>query len=129
MVECFIGSEESESYDEDDSEESEDEVAGLCTDVPDFLEHTKRTVKEFSNSAFTHCCGFYLQKKLEDKKNDSVFSSKSDNQTIKGIIIDTGANRSSIISITMNLSQYKTYCQTFGVRSKFKQSAKIIHGD
>lgn len=83
------------------------EESSIC-DINSSLE------QELSNKPFIHICGFHLK----EFKNDQEKGAENFRNSFKGILIDTGANCSSIISIC----QYRSYREVHGTPASIEKS-------
>ena len=78
---------------------------------------------ELANNSFCHGSSF-INYRDHCYASMNCQLSKGEYAPFDGVIIDTGANRSSVIS----LAQYKAYCQQFGVTPNIKGDAKSLIG-
>jgi hypothetical protein len=76
-----------------------------------------------SNVSFFHVHRIDLDT-IKEEVRSCNHSSTQDNLRFQGIIIDTGANRSSL----MSLNQYRCYCHEFSVPASLHESKKTFNG-
>ena len=75
--------------------------------------------KNLANNAFAHSCGFVREHSKRMKEMTYALSDCRESQAgFNGILMDTGANRSSVIS----LSQYLAYCREYGIPASLDKS-------
>ena len=99
---------ESDSEGEDEQTESEESEGNLAIFHAAVEPFNKRLGVKLSNHAFCHGAFDRLQQKAYDDMHKAL--QKGEPEEFEGIIMDTGANRSSM----MSLQQYLIYCQDFG---------------
>jgi Reverse transcriptase (RNA-dependent DNA polymerase) len=92
-------------------------LAELIADINISLE------QGLSNVSFYHVHGIGLDS-IEKEMWSRSHGSAKEKLTFRGIIIDTGANRSSL----MSLSQYRCYCHEFSVPASLRSSKKTFNG-
>jgi hypothetical protein len=85
------------------------DVACFASILDENLVENRKAVERCGDAAF-HCgCQQRDQRELESMY--TTLAATDDYPTFRGLILDTGANRKSI----MPLEQYRSYCQAFGV--------------
>jgi hypothetical protein len=81
--------------------------------------------RELSNSASSHSRGFITARGTEMKQMRNELHTPAESVPIfEGIIVDTGANKSSL----MSLEQYRAYCKVFKVPANIKGAMKMFKG-
>ena len=105
----------------DDDDDSEDELPGddgmMAEEVCEINAELERS---FANSAFLHGSGFSRDQKMRMEEMERGLRDESQRPYFKGSMIDTGSNRSSIIS----LNQYQAYCREFSIPAAIDKSEK-----
>lgn len=75
--------------------------------------------KHLANNAFAHSCGFVRERSKRMKEmNYALSDCREPHTAFKGILMDTRAIRSSVIS----LSQYLAYCREYGIPATLDKS-------
>jgi hypothetical protein len=120
VIDAFAA--EGASSESGSAEESEKEGSYTVCEVRDI---NKMLERELSNTTFVHSCGFITARETEMKqmKNELKMPAESASK-FKGIIIDTGANKSSL----MSLEQYRAYCKVFKVPASIRGTRKMFKG-
>jgi hypothetical protein len=95
----------------DDSDERNDDSANIA----ELVETSQRMERTLANAAY--CAG---QSMVADLSNLRLALTVDEQQCLEGIIIDSGANISSI----MSLKQYRLYCEEFGVVPRIRTAAR-----
>lgn len=95
-------------------EMTHDEMCGFITEP-------ERTLL---NNTFSYSCGFCSHCAVETKIMDSELAKQDQRIAFHGIIIDTGANPSSL----MSLRQYLSYCQEHDVPALLQKKCKRLGG-
>lgn len=80
--------------------------------------------QKLSNNAFIHSCGFCIWRSNEMNKMQDALSKSSYESDFKGVMIDTGANRSSL----MSLGQYMAFCKEFDTPMEIRKYSKSVGG-
>lgn len=118
----FLTDDHSDLYESDASENEEDQNAGLIT--TEVCDINKQLESALSNNVFLHSCGFYVDRKRHMEKMERALSETERPSEFNGMIIDTGANRLSLMSI----NQYRAYCTEFGIVANIRKDSRKIYG-
>lgn len=98
----------------DDENTDDDQGGGATANVAAYTAELGRdAVERMANVAFV--CGYRARMNLEMQAMSKALSGI---EKFEGLIMDTGAN----VKSTMRLSQYRTYCNTFGVQMDIRPS-------
>jgi len=122
VFDVLVAEEGESSTSESGSIVIEDENCGmLAVEVSDL--NTELEVN-LSNNAFIHSCGFFTERRNDIQKMNAALAVNERKSEFNGMIIDTGANRLSI----MSLQQYRAYCREHGVPSSISKDRRRISG-
>jgi hypothetical protein len=115
---CVVATES----DEDSDDSPNDDNAYAVTEI---LDLNAALEQEFSNLSFAHTCGYLLrhESKMREIRGE-LKDLEGQTDEFKGVIIDTGANRASL----MSLAQYRAYCKKFKVPAKISGDQKCFKG-
>ena len=95
----------------DENDEKNDDSANIA----ELVETSQRMERTLANAAY--CAG---KNEVADLSNLRLALTADERPCFDGIIIDSGANRSSI----MSLKQYRRYCEEFGVVPHIRTTAR-----
>lgn len=122
-ISVFTSEQSDVSIDESESEQSDGENLGM---IAEEVENVNKEIEErLSNRCFAHSCGFFARRQAEMKIMEKCLKQQDEGQEFKGIMIDTGGNYMSM----MSLEQYQAYCRMFGVPAAlFKYEERSVKG-
>jgi len=113
---------------EDDSESSEsdsDDVDSTNAFLVEEIRDVNQEIEiELSNRAFLHTCGFMANQANEMRKMKAALKDQDRSSEFNGVLLDTGANRTSL----MSLGQYRAYCREYGISAQLKKESKRVCG-
>lgn len=133
VVAAFVGDDLDNSGSESDfSVESDEEQANFADSYVSFCNENPKEGNEanicleqkLSNTAFIHSCGFFTWRKTEMENMQTALTNSQNDSEFKGVMIDTGANRSSLMSI----QQYMKYCKEFNSPMEVRKSSRSVGG-
>ena len=126
-----------------DDEEVYDGVQGLTTDLEDesdagadeseedtgmiaeeVYEVNSRLERRLANKSFVHTCGFSRDRNTRMNAMNRALRDDKTQQEFKGVMIDTGSNRSSVIS----LRQYRAYVENSMFRRQLIRATRERFG-
>jgi hypothetical protein len=120
VIDVFVADANDGSSGADDDSENEESYA-----VREIADMNVMLERELSNISFAHSCGFTARKDTEMKEMQKQLNMPAERPPIfKGIIIDTGANKSSLMSV----KQYRAYCRSFKIPASIRGPMKIFKG-
>ena len=117
--------ESSDSSDTDNFEDDDEDNEGNVVMLEEIDEINKELEKDLSNKSFNYSYTFAQHRKDEMKKMNRELKFEDSMDPFKGIMIDSGKNYLSLIS----LEQYQAYCQKFSIPAVIRKYApKRIKG-
>ena len=118
----FLSVSDSESDSSSDDSIEEDEVNFMSNDV---IDETNIAIEEtLSNRTFLHSCGFFTYRDEQMRAMEKDLRKNDRRQEFNGIIIDIGANRTSM----MSLDQYIAYCREHNVPARIADFNRSVRG-
>lgn len=121
VISVFLAeSEEDAESSELESEDMDDQVM-IAEEIRDI---NKELETNLSNKVFLHTCGFLSRRKKEINDMEQALLVDERQSEFNGVLVDTGANRTSLMSLT----QYRAYCTEHGVPANLTKSTKRVCG-